>query len=34
MELDPEAFRVPPGKKVNLTKWPTRVKPACKSKER
>ena len=33
MKLDPEQFRVPPGKKVNLNKWPTRVKPAYKSKE-
>lgn len=27
-------FRVPAGKKVNLTKWPTRVKPVYKSKKK
>ena len=27
-------FRVTPGDKVNLTKWPTRVKPICESKKR
>jgi PPK2 family polyphosphate:nucleotide phosphotransferase len=26
-------FRVPPGEKVNLKKWPTLVKPICKSKK-
>jgi PPK2 family polyphosphate:nucleotide phosphotransferase len=27
-------FRVPPGDKVNLKQWPTRVKPFCESKKR
>jgi hypothetical protein len=26
-EINFEDFRVPPGKKVNLKKWPTPVKP-------
>ena len=32
MKLNTEDFRVPQGKKVTLEKWPTLVKPACKSK--
>ena len=32
MKIDPENFRVPPGKKVKLSDWPTAVKPFCKSK--
>jgi PPK2 family polyphosphate:nucleotide phosphotransferase len=34
MKIDPKDFRVPPGKKVELSNWPTVVKPFCKSKER
>ena len=26
-------YRVPPGKKIDLGKWPTKVKPVCDSKE-
>jgi hypothetical protein len=33
MKIDPKDFRVPHGKKVKLTEWPTVVKPFCKSKE-
>jgi PPK2 family polyphosphate:nucleotide phosphotransferase len=33
MKIDSKDFRVPHGKKVNLTEWPTVVKPFCKSKE-
>ncbi len=32
-KINPKDFRVPAGKKVNLTKWPTRVKPVYKSKK-
>ena len=32
MKLNTEDFRVPQGKKVTLEKWPTLVKPVCKSK--
>jgi PPK2 family polyphosphate:nucleotide phosphotransferase len=32
--LNPSHFRVPPGKKLDLHKWPTLVKPAYDSKER
>jgi PPK2 family polyphosphate:nucleotide phosphotransferase len=32
MKLDSGDFRVRPGKTVNLDKWPTMVKPFCKSK--
>jgi diguanylate cyclase (GGDEF)-like protein len=32
MMIDPEAFRVKPGEKVTLAKWPTRVKDCYKSK--
>ena len=33
MNVDAKDFRVPPGKKVDLDKWPTTVKPICKSKK-
>ena len=33
MKIDLSDFRVPPGKKVNLKKWPTLVKPVYKSKK-
>lgn len=33
MKVDPDDFRVPPAKKVNLKKWPTLVKPTYKSKQ-
>ncbi len=32
-KVDAEQFRVRPGKKVDLRKWPTKVKPAYESKE-
>src|SRR5260221_3848467 len=32
-KLRPADFRVPPGKKIDLSKWPTNVKPIYKSKE-
>ncbi len=32
-EINPGEFRVPAGKKVDLAKWPTRVKPIYKSKK-
>lgn len=32
-KIDPDDFRVRPGKKVNLDKWPTRVKPVYRSRE-
>ena len=32
--IDPDDFRVSPGKKVNLKDWPTRVKPVYATKER
>jgi len=32
-KIDPDDFRVRPGKKVNLDKWPTRVKPVYHSRE-
>jgi len=34
MKIDSKDFRVPHGKKVKLTEWPTVVKPFCKSKEK
>ncbi|MBE0612067.1 MAG: polyphosphate kinase 2 family protein [Burkholderiales bacterium] len=34
MKINPEDFRVPAGKKVDLQKWPTRVKPVYKSKKK
>jgi len=33
MKINAKEFRIPPGKKVNLDKWPTRVKPVYKSKK-
>ncbi len=33
MKIDSKDFRVPPGKKIELSEWPTVVKPVCKSKE-
>jgi len=33
MKIDSKDFRVRPGKKVELRKWPTIVKPFCESKE-
>jgi len=33
-KINSKDFRVPPGEKVALKKWPTRVKPICKSKKR
>jgi PPK2 family polyphosphate:nucleotide phosphotransferase len=33
MKINPNDFRVPPGKKVRLKRWPTMVKPVCKSKK-
>ena len=32
-KINPDDFRVRPGKKVDLDKWPTKVKPAYNSKE-
>ncbi len=32
-KIDSDDFRVPPGDVVNLKKWPTQVKPICKSKK-
>ncbi len=32
MKINSKDFRVT-GKKVNLSQWPTTVKPVCKSKE-
>jgi hypothetical protein len=33
MKINSKDFRVPPGKRVELSEWPTVVKPICKSKE-
>src|ERR1035438_6215082 len=33
MTIEPNDFRVRPGKPVDLNKWPTNVKPICKSKK-
>jgi len=33
MKIDSKDFRVRPGKKVELSKWPTIVKPFCESKD-
>jgi polyphosphate kinase 2 (PPK2 family) len=33
MKINSKDFLVRPGKKVELSKWPTVVKPFCKSKE-
>jgi PPK2 family polyphosphate:nucleotide phosphotransferase len=32
LEIESKHFRIRPGKKVNLSHWPTLVKPLCKSK--
>jgi len=34
MKIDSKDFRVTPGEKVQLSRWPTIVKPFCKSKKR
>jgi PPK2 family polyphosphate:nucleotide phosphotransferase len=34
MKINPKEFRVQEGEKVDLRKWPTIVKPICKSKKR
>jgi len=34
MKINPNIFRVPAGKRVNLKKWPTLVKPVYKSKKK
>src|SRR5271165_4373377 len=34
MKINSKDFRVSPGAKVKLKKWPTKVKPFCKSKKR
>lgn len=34
MEINSKDFRVPAGEKVNLNKWPTRVKPVYESKKK
>ena len=31
--IHPKDFHIPPGKKVDLKKWPTRIKPVCNSNE-
>ena len=33
MKINPDDFRVPPAKKLDLTKWPTSVKPVYKTKK-
>jgi PPK2 family polyphosphate:nucleotide phosphotransferase len=33
MKINAKRFRVPPGAKVRLAKWPTLVQPFCKTKE-
>jgi len=34
MKIDSKDFRVRPGEKVDLGKWPTKVKPVCESKKK
>jgi PPK2 family polyphosphate:nucleotide phosphotransferase len=34
MKINGKDFRVPPGEKIDLRKWPTRVKPVYKSKKK
>jgi PPK2 family polyphosphate:nucleotide phosphotransferase len=34
MKINSKDFSVTSGKKINLSKWPTKVKPFCKSKKR
>ena len=31
MTIDSKTYRAPPGKKVDLSKWPTTISPYCKS---
>ncbi len=33
-KINSKDFRVPPGEKVSLKKWPSKAKPICKSKKR
>jgi PPK2 family polyphosphate:nucleotide phosphotransferase len=33
MKINSDHYRVPRGKKIKLSEWPTAVKPVCKSKE-
>jgi len=33
MKINEKRFRVPPGAKVRLAKWPTLIEPLCKTKE-
>jgi PPK2 family polyphosphate:nucleotide phosphotransferase len=33
MKINSSNFRVPPGKRVKLSEWPTKVKPFCSSKK-
>ena len=33
MTIDSKVYRAPPGKKVDLSKWPTIVAPCTKSKK-
>jgi len=33
MKIDSNDFRVRPGRTVHLNKWPTMVKPICRSKK-
>jgi hypothetical protein len=33
MKIDSKSYRAPPGKKVDLSEWPTGVDPYYKSKE-
>jgi len=34
MKINSNDFQVKPGKKIDLSKWPTRVKPVCKSEKK
>ena len=34
MKINSNDFQVRPGKKIDLSKWPTRVKPVCKSEKK
>ncbi len=33
MKINPKDYRVPPGEKVDLTRWPTHIKPVYRSKK-
>ncbi len=33
MKIDSKDFRVPSGKKIELSEWPTKIRPICKSKK-